>query len=72
LFNLHQLDIIRKHRRLIAVDLTPQMITISAEAHRQGVTFPAAWQGFMEGAIIATCPVDATSRGFHLSLHVQG
>jgi len=70
LFPLHQLDIVRKHDRLIRAKLVPSMVTVSPEVHRQGLEFPAAWPGFEDGAVIAWTNIDATESDFHIAAEV--
>ncbi|MFZ0694949.1 MAG: hypothetical protein WAN51_12530, partial [Alphaproteobacteria bacterium] len=46
LFALHDVDVTRKHRRLVSVFRAPSAILVSYEAGRQGVKFVPVWNGF--------------------------
>jgi hypothetical protein len=67
---LHELDIMRKHRRLIGVDVIPTAVVVTPAAQRGGVGFPARWQGFYDGAVVAWMNVDATEGEFAMPLTV--
>jgi hypothetical protein len=71
LFALHDLDITRKHRRLVSVFSGLSAILISAGAARDGVKFVPVWQGFKNEAILATAPARASESHIHLDLEIR-
>lgn len=70
LFALHQLDVRRKHERLLKVDLNPSMIVVAPEAYAQGFRFPTHWPGFTDGAVIGSTSIDATNSDFEITTYV--
>jgi hypothetical protein len=67
LFDLHHLDITRKHTRLIKVGSSLDAVSVSAGARNQGLQFPAAWPGFDDGAVVAWTRIDATQSDFQIT-----
>ena len=59
LFALHQLDILRKHERLISVHLIPTSFKVTPEIHTGALHLPLVWPGFKDGAVIAWSRIDA-------------
>jgi hypothetical protein len=70
LFALHKIDITRKHDRLVQVRLVPSSISVTPDSLVQGLEFPALWQAFEHGAIIAWTNIDAASCDFHIATEV--
>jgi hypothetical protein len=70
---LHELDLTRKHRRLIAAFVAPFAILISTEASRNNVTFspPPHWEGFKNDTIIAIGPAHASESYVSLDLEIR-
>jgi len=67
---LHDMDILRKHQRLISVKALPNMISLSPDAFRNGLQFISMWGGFQDDAVLASTHIDADSVDIHLSLDI--
>ena len=67
---LHDLDIIRKHRRLLKAQATPQTIAVFPDMIREGFQFVSVWPGLENDAIIAVTGADALDRDILLTLTV--
>ena len=50
---LHNLDITRKHRRLIEITPVPGTIMIPTDSVKAGLRFNSMWDGFKDDAIVA-------------------
>jgi hypothetical protein len=70
LFALHQLDILRKHERLISVHLMPQAVHVDPLAYSEGLKFASPWPGFKDGAVIAWTDIDSTHSKFQIPAEV--
>ncbi len=70
LFDLHTLDIVRKHRRLIGVYVMPVRATVSSLDGERGWRFSAVWKGFEDDAIVGWAKIDAPKPDFDVSLEV--
>ena len=68
---LHDLDNLRKHRRLIEVRLLPTVILVSPLAHGQGLEFPSQWPGFKDDAVMAWYPIGANAAECGFEMPVQ-
>jgi hypothetical protein len=68
LIALHDIDIARKHRRLIGVSATPQWMTVIPSAIETGLELVRGWPGFKNDTIIATANINAPNSEFHFSL----
>ena len=51
LYALHQLDITRKHRRLVEVAIVPTLTRLCPWGRPGGIEFPTNWEGFKEVAM---------------------
>jgi hypothetical protein len=63
---LHELDLTRKHRRLLSVSNALDCVLIS-----NNVVFTPVWEGFNNNAIVAIGPIDASERDITLDLEVR-
>jgi hypothetical protein len=70
LIALHDIDVARKHRRLIGVSATPQWMTVTPGAIETGLELVRGWPGFKNDTIIATANINAPNSEFHFSLQV--
>jgi len=68
---LHDLDIIRKHQRLIDVRVTPWAIVISPEDYRNGLEFAPVWRGFKNDAVIGWTGINAPDCNPQISLQIE-
>jgi hypothetical protein len=67
LYALHQLDITRKHERLVRAHLALSGASVSPEAWAQGFRCPNIWPGFKDGAVIAWTTINATKSDFQFT-----
>ena len=65
---LHQLDILRKHKRLIAVRLAP--VSISVWPRTGILEFPDKWPGFHNDAVVAWTGIDEPNCEFEMPLRI--
>jgi hypothetical protein len=70
LYVLHQMDITRKHERLIRVDLVPSAVFISPDAFAEGFEMPQVWPGFEDGAVIGWTNINATKSEFRMTAEI--
>lgn len=70
LFAMHQLDIQRKHRRLIAVRLDPSIMIVAAEGPTTALDFPTVWPGLKNDAVVATTGIGATNDQIEITLDI--
>jgi hypothetical protein len=67
---LHELDIVRKHERLVDVNILPGRIRIDGDAAAVGLAPPPKWPRFQNDAVIALGPLSTSERNIHMSLDV--
>jgi len=67
LYRLHALDNIRKHRRLIGVEVMPIRATVSPIDAKRGFRFTGVWKGFENDAIVGWAPIDAPKADIQIS-----
>jgi hypothetical protein len=70
LFDLHTLDITRKHRNLIRVTVLPRQYSVSIIDGERGFRFGGVWKGFENDAIVGWTKIDAPKPDFEISLEV--
>jgi hypothetical protein len=70
LLALHQLDIIRKHERLVGVNVLAGQIRIDGEAAAAGLRIPSLWPRFHNESVLALAPLGASERNIHMTLDV--
>jgi hypothetical protein len=70
LIALHDLDIMRKHRRLIAVTATPQLVMITSASRGRGIKFRSVWAGFENDAIVATTDPNENASDIQIAFDV--
>lgn len=70
LFALHQLDIIRKHERLVVTSINPASIIVDPAAHAAGFRFASAWPSLNDGSVIASCPINSPYRDFEIAFDI--
>lgn len=63
---LHDLDVTRKHERLIGIHLIPGITVASDLAITEGLEFVRLWPGFKDDAIIASTSIDAAQCDFQM------
>jgi hypothetical protein len=68
---LHELDLTRKHRRLVSVQPLPHVWLVSHEAAANDVRFRPEWSGFQNDAIIATGPAHASESYITLEVEIR-
>ena len=68
---LHDLDILRKHQRLINVRMTPWAIGASPTEFKAGLEFVPTWPGLKNDAVIGTTGIDAPDCDPYMALAVQ-
>ena len=61
LFDLHTLDITRKHRNLLGVQVLPRQYSVSIIDGERGFRFGGVWKGFENDAIVGWAKIDAPS-----------
>jgi hypothetical protein len=70
LFTLHDLDVMRKHRKLIDVRREPTGVTMSAVVYIHGIEFVPIWPGFKNDAVIATVRKSARDSDIQIAVDV--
>lgn len=71
LIALHDLDIMRKHIRLIRVGVLPDTIKVSTEMFAEGFRFVSIWPDFKNDTPIAVTGIDAPERDLLLTLTIM-
>jgi hypothetical protein len=70
LFDLHTLDITRKHQSLIRVQVLPRQYSVSLTDDARGWRFSGVWKGFENDAIVGWTKIDASKPDFEIALQV--
>ena len=70
LFDLHTLDIARKHRRLIAAYVVPASRIVSNIDRRSGFQWAEGWHGFQNDTVIGRAKIDAPKPDIDIPLEV--
>lgn len=70
IYALHQLDILRKHERLLRVSVLPTQLSADVATVEQGFELAFPWPGFEEDAIIGRTHINATSHNLQMALSV--
>ena len=70
LFALHQLDIVRKHRRLLDVRMDPSIMIVAAEGPNTGLEFPTVWPGLKNDAVVAWTHISAADTQIQITLEI--
>lgn len=70
LYALHQLDILRKHERLLRIDVIPTQFSADLAAIDQGFEFTIPWPGFKEDAVIGRIDIDAARYNLEMKISV--
>lgn len=68
---MHELDILRKHRRLIDVKFDPSGVIVSPDTYAAGFEMTPVWQGLKNDAIIGSMPINAPKCNVHITLHIK-
>jgi len=68
---LHDLDITRKHQRLIDVRISPWAIAATPAEFKAGLEFVPVWPGLKNEALIGSIGINAPDCDPHLSLRVE-
>ena len=64
LFDLHTLDVTRKHRNLIRVQVLPRQYSVSLTDDARGWRFSGVWKRFENDAIVGWAKIDAPKPDF--------
>jgi len=70
LYALHQLDILRKHERLMRMEVFLTQLSMDQAAADQGFERVFPWPSFEENALIGRTSLDATSHDLQLEISV--
>ncbi|MFI4998525.1 MAG: hypothetical protein ACHQK9_01495 [Reyranellales bacterium] len=70
LYALHQLDILRKHERLLRFEVFVSQFSMDVAAAEQGFERVFPWPGFEEDALIGRTNLNATSHDLQLEISV--
>lgn len=70
LFDLHTLDITRKHQNLLRVQVVPRQYSVSLTDDARGWRFGGVWKGFENDAIVGWTKIDAPKPDFEVSLEI--
>jgi hypothetical protein len=70
LFDLHALDIARKHRRLIAAYVAPASRSVSNVDRRSRFQWAGEWRGFEDHSVIGRASIGAPKPDIDISLQV--
>ncbi len=70
LYALHQLDILRKHERLMRMEIFVTQFSMDQAVADQGFERVFPWPGFEENALIGRTNIDATSHDLQLEISV--
>ena len=67
MFTLHELDILRKHRRLIAVRIAPTKLVVFG----RNMSFPDPLPHFTDNAVIGWTGINEQDPQFHMSIDIS-
>ncbi len=68
---LHDLDVVRKHQRLVDFRLVPWAVGATPAEFSAGFEMAPIWPGLKDGAVIGWTNIDAPDCNPHMPMYVQ-